>query len=256
METLPTKREDISPFVRGTDIEYVQAYYGTRLADIPVNDALKKILQIVNKAYFELGKSPSGSTKEERKKLMMTMAKLILNDARLYFQKITIDEIEMAVKRGIRNEFGEFYGLNVIAVHKFIEGFIESEERKAALERQRRFVELLKPPPEPTAEEIAQKMAEGFEFCRNEYYQTKCIRDYGNVNYHYAVINGWINLTGDEKWDLYHQAEKLVKVEMLQEATTFHQFASWQSQADPADDARVVRKAKDLALKQYFDKLK
>lgn len=255
MKTLPSKREDISPSVRGTDIEYVQAYYGTGLSNFSMDDAIKKIIQILNKAFFELSKSPGGSTKEERKKQMTIMAKLIWNDSRLYYPNITMEEIELAITRGIRNVYGEFYGLNVISVHNFIEAFILSEERQAALERQRRFVESLKPAPEPTEAEKEKMVADGFELRRKEYSETKRICDYGNVNYDYAVAKGLINLTADEKWELYYQAEKRVKVEMLQEATTLHQIIAWQCEEHEAEHLRVVRKAKDLALKQYFDKI-
>jgi len=254
MTNLPAKREDISPFIRGTDIELVQAYYGCALTKIAEADAIKKILQVLNKALVELGIKATGNTREEKKKYLVLTAKLILNDTKLYFPNVTVEEIQLAVARGIRNEYGEYFGLNVISVHKFIEGYIRSEARNTALERQRRFVESQKPKPRLSDEEIARIMAEGFEERRKEYKKNKCIVDYNNVNYDYAVEKGLIKLTREEKWELYHLAEKIVAQEILQEEQSIHHLLSRKFR-ETDDVPRIVRKAKDLALKRYFDSI-
>lgn len=253
MEQSLVKLSSISPFLSGVELDYVKARTGLKVTELDEIEATNTILQFINRAMIELGQSPSGNNAADRSKYLLAMAKLILNDVRYYFPYITLKEIEQAIKRGIRKEFGEYFGFNVIAVHQFIEGYLNSEERNNALCKQDRYLAQENVVEEPPEEEKERLMKEGLEKCHQYFRQTGRIIDFGNVNYQYLVDQGKINLSNEEKQEIYREAEQQIQVEqMIEENSILHLFKRRVMKSDIKP--LVVVRAKELALKRYCEK--
>ena len=255
METSISKVPTISPLLSGYQAGYVKAKYGIKVTALPEREAETALLELINKAILELGQSPAGSKAEDRKKYLGVMARLTLNDIKLYFPHVTLEEVANAIRRGIRREYGEYFGFNVIAVHGFIEKYLESDDRNDALAKQSRFLLTQEVPQEPPALNQREIMEAGLVKCYEIFKKTGRIIDCGNVNYEMLVKEGRINLTDEEKHLLFKEAERLIRYEEDQQAGSFHQIVA-RLKGQGTDHGTIVSRAKELALKRYFESLR
>jgi len=252
MDNSLIRSSDISPFITGKEREYLTARASDKLSAMSDDVAVKGILPALNLAYAELGKVPGGSTLQEQKNQMIMLAKLVISDARLYFPHVTLPEIGNAIRRGIRNEYGEYYGFNAISVHTFILGYLNSEERHEVLAKQNRYMESLKKPEPLTPEQIEKIMIDGFELIRQEYYRSKRLRDYNNTNYKWAIEKGLFTVTPEQEQLYLEQADIEVTKELTFEKSLVRH--SWERKAiDDAKANRVIFRSREIALKRYFD---
>ncbi|MGE5409435.1 MAG: hypothetical protein ACM3MI_00640, partial [Clostridiales bacterium] len=155
----------ISPFIGNCQAEFVKANIGRKINEMTTHEAEKALAQLVNRAYTELGQLPAGSAHVDRNEYLAGIGKLIYCDLMLYFPSITIQEVGHAIKRGIRREYGEYFGFNVIAVHTFVEKYMSSEERTEALRRQNVFLASLEEPEAPDREKQWKMFKEGLLSC-------------------------------------------------------------------------------------------
>lgn len=256
-ETLPAPAQPaaLSPFLSQREMIFIKATFSPILATMPRDKAEFKIMELVNRAYAELGHVPPGSSMEERKKHILGTAQLIINDLNLYYPYVRILEVANAITQGIRREFGDYYGFNVIAVHGFVEKYLELEERRGALERQNRYLDSLQEPEELTPEQIEQIMADGLMNCRDTYLTTGRIIDWGHPNYQQLVDSGKLVLTEEDKKEIYELAELEVRQEhTLQDLSLSKRLYLIKNPPDLKSE--IISKCKDIALKRYFDKEK
>lgn len=254
METSISKQTAISPLLSGYQAGYVKAQYGVRVTSLSEPEAETALLELINRAMLELGQSPTGSRPEDRKKYLGVMARMTLNDIKLYFPQVTLEEVANAIRRGIRREYGEYFGFNVIAIHGFIEKYLESDDRNDALAKQNRFLLTQEVPGEPPAINQREIMEAGLARCYEIFKKTGRIIDCGNVNYEMLVKEGRINLTNEEKHLLFKEAERLIRHEEDQQAGSFHQIVA-RLKGKETDHGTIVSRAKELALKRYFESL-
>lgn len=251
---LPERYSGISPFLSRHDLGFVKATRAVKVSDLSQPDALKGIIECMNIGYAELGQTPPGSRSENRQEHLVAMANLVLTDLTFYFPQVTFTEIVMAIRKGIRKEYGEYYGYNVIAIHFFVEEYLKSEERTAAMDRQERYRQSQEASEHLTSEQQRHILVEGLKQCRKTYRKTGRIIDFGHVNYQLLVDGGRINLTNEEKQEIYEIAEWQIQREKeTQELSLSKQLYLIKNPPDIKLD--VIARAKDLALKKYFDSL-
>jgi hypothetical protein len=75
------------------------------------------------------------------------------------YPSLRINEIPSAFANGIRNKYGEYYGLCVVSFEKFITGYLESDERAKLVKEKNQIADFK---PEPTPDE---KFTIGKELC-------------------------------------------------------------------------------------------
>lgn len=252
MKTSIIKSDCISPFINTNEAEFVKANFARKVSDMTVIEAERALAQLVNRAYSELGQLPAGSVHVERNQFLAGIGKLIYCDLMLYFPCITIQEVGHAIKRGIRREYGEYFGFNVIAVHMFVEKYMSSEERTEALRRQNVFLASLEESEAPDREKQWKLFREGLLSCYEIYKTKRQIIDFGCINYEFLVKAGQIKLSADEKRKIYQQAVAQVKNEQAQEQTSVKNIFSYIKNNEPDTDAYVVR-SKEISLANYFD---
>jgi hypothetical protein len=252
MKTSIIKSDCISPFINTNEAEFVKANFARKVSDMTEIEAAKALAQLVNRAYTELGQAPAGSVRVDRKQYLESMGKLIYCDLKIYFPNVTIQEVGHAIKRGIRREYGEYFGFNVIAVHTFVEKYLNSEARTEALRRQNVFLASLEEPEAPDREKQWKIFKEGLLSCYEIYKTKRQIVDFGCINYEFLVKAGQIKLSADEKRKIYQQAVEQVKIEQAQEQTSVKNIFSYIKNNEPNTDAYVVR-SKEISLANYFD---
>ncbi len=244
--------QGICPALSRNEMQFVKARYAESLDKLPEAKAIQYIVEMLNRSYAELGHVPVGSSIQERANLMKATAGLILNDLLFHYPKVTLEEIGNAVRRGIRREYGEYYGFNAISIHEFVKKYLNSDDRLNALDRQSRYLNTQKPVEEISEQEKERLLREGLEQCRETYRKTGRIIDFGNVNYQLLVDSGDINLSIEEKLEIYREARIQIKTELDAQAVSFHQIVS-RMRGEESDEAAVVARAKEISLSRYFD---
>lgn len=252
--SLPEKYSGISPYLSREELVFVKLSLAKRVAELTQAEAEKAILELMNRAYAELGTVPQGTSSGDRQNYVKAMANLIITDLNFYFPRVTMAEVAQAIKNGIRRQYGDYYGFNVISINGFVEKYLASEERSSALTRQERYRKSLEVPEEPTAEMQQQIIENGLQQCLETYRKTHRIIDFGNVNYQLLVDRGKINLTNEQKKEIYAMAEWEIQREMETRELSLAKIL--QQLRNPTDNtAEIVARAKDISLRKYFDTL-
>lgn len=235
--------------------EYVMAKYGQKIGEIPTPEAIKQILDILSRAFLDTGILPSGYTDEERKVSMGVLAKLTHYDLYHYYANITMQEVRLAVREGVRHKYGDYFGISAVSVHQFVEKFIEDEERMAALVKQKKYLtKKAEEPKELTPEELDKAMMQSLTVCYNTYIESGDVWDFGSRIYNYAVNKGLFSLSLEEKQEIYQEAEKQVHAEDQERRAKQPYFS--RKFMPPVKVVTIQFRARELALRRYFDYLK
>ncbi|HLN52944.1 MAG TPA: hypothetical protein VK212_04495 [Lentimicrobium sp.] len=245
----------ICPALTANETGYVKAAYGEKIGKMERGSALLQLLDIVSMALAELNQAPAGNTEVEQNESLRIITKLIYADLMNYFPQVTIAEITISVKNGLRRQYGDFYGFNTLTVHKFIKNYLEDVERMEAIKKQNRFLEAHEEPKkEYTKEELDSMGMESLKTCYQSYLSTGSIFNCGNVVYEYAVRKGFIKQTLEEMREIYARALQMVKANKLSEQQNV--LYSFRNKSDAATlDFEAKMLAREMSLKKYFDSL-
>ena len=188
--------------------------------DIPEQDVIGSFIQIIGSALVESGQQVQGETTELRNKNVLIYAQLCASDILNNHSHLTVNEIRIAVKNGIRGRYGEYYGINPVSISKFLEGYQNSQERAAAIEainRQKATKQL--------TEKAAATIQERFDMIKDgciaafETYKTKkTTLDLGNNRFLFLRKIGLLNLTPQEEKTLQVDAEHIVNLVQMSKA--------------------------------------
>ena len=222
------------------------------------NRLAEEINHMVTSNFSALGQKP----KTEKEISIIVIG--LIEEIQSYFPNLTMQELKIALNKGIRGEFGEFMGVNVITYHKFIKAFLNDEKRKDVILKQREYIE--EQNRAKSESEIAQIEK---EFWENE---TKRIAEFKKTgvlktdNYEtlYKIYEkaGKIDLSNSEKWELFVKA----KAETLQELRKLsakvdnpkkinEQIKRIESkQTTKIDDLKIVDMACKMIMEDYYSK--
>ena len=161
------------------------------------------------------------------------------------------EEIQICFYKGIRGEYGEYYGANVVTFDKFIAAYLISDYR-ANLGKTLPVAALPEPSKELTREnriEFAQKAYEKYKI--KGFYD-----DLGNIVYAFLDSEGLIPFTPKEKFEMVEQAraeeyKRLQNPLSVEEARRFN----IQIEALMASNEKVIPRSKKIALNKYFEQI-
>lgn len=256
MTTAIQKTPAICPALDNVEKEYVNAMLAVPIPKIGQDELFRGILQTVNRSYLELGQMPAGTTTAERDKSLAAITNLIIIDIKEYFPRLTLEEFNLAVRRGLRFEYGKYYGFNVLTVHKFIESYLACEDREVALSKQQRYLQEARDREHDplTIEQKWEIMKEGILTQFETYKSTKVLRDFGNASYDFLVKAGFINLTIEEKKKIFKEAQEKVKAEvMVNSGSDLFMIAIRNKFSGTSQIAATISKAKQIALARFYD---
>lgn len=234
------------------DEAFVEASRAPRLRDLDPERAELEILRIVNRTYAEMDKTPPGLNSAERQRYMQAISRMIIADMNQYFPQVTLTEVDTAIRRGVRREYGPANSFSVIRVHSFVDKYLESEERAAALAKRKRMMEKQSEAPVLTPAQKWDIVQLGFETCVEYYRKNRMILDCGNINYDLLVAAGEINLSLDEKRTIYDVARMQVQKEQESQAFSYRMACALRRKTE-ANDGIIRSRAKDISLKNYLD---
>lgn len=109
--------------------EYVAAKFRKQIHTHTDMELETRIKNLVIKTLFESGVKDSGDAK-----VISFLRETLLKDLRHpKFAKLTFEEVELAMQKGVRQEYGIYMGVNIQTIHSWLKAFIASKDREIAI---------------------------------------------------------------------------------------------------------------------------
>ncbi|CDN30196.1 hypothetical protein BN938_0459 [Mucinivorans hirudinis] len=177
------------------------------------------------------------------------------------FRELTLAEIAIAIDSGVKGKFGDYYGINVVSIIKWLNAYQESDIRKLCFTSYRKMLEL-KALPQQTSKseaEIYQSnrlyAIEKFDgFLRDGYFD-----DWGNCTYSFLAEQQILNLTLEDKHRIYELARRRVTANLRESVvkdSTVRHILKQIEMGDGSDIYRVKMQAQKIALRDFFEMLR
>lgn len=179
------------------------------------------------------------------------------------FPGLTIEEVSIALDKGVKKDFGEYFGLNVITFLDWVKAYQNSEARQKVLEEKRRAE--LPEKAAPTKEEIERMQIRNALASFEGYRQNKMLRGwivFTARTYDFLDQRGVIRMTPAEKWNAVAKAKELIEKEVRNEYKKKSRLRVVSDVVENIiardckdDSSRVIYTAKSITLEWFFDKL-
>jgi|GEM_PF-1786675 len=182
------------------------------------------------------------------------------DEIKKYHSNMRIAEIPIAIERGIRGEFGDYFGLNVLTFTNFFKSYMESEERKNEVKK------LNKEPEKslPSQEEIIEGIKKTIINAYNVFLETGAYEDYGNFVYNKMDSMGLVLLNRDRRNKIYEEAKQsLIKKKDPTNVNSVSDFKLLSAEIENINNPdsisgkdMIIKEAKKIALIVVFSDLK
>lgn len=228
------------------------------IRNIDSNYAGLKITQIINRTIFESG---FNSEKINIPELIVLVVQDIFSD----FSHLTVSEISTAFRKGIRGDYGDFYGISVRSFYVWLKAYHERlQEALEALTR------INKPENDIVSDEKKKIYHKEWlkshiaDFERYKSGEEIDIYDYGHVLYNYCKKHGIGYLTEKEKDDLFDKGKDIIlknhSNEMAKSSVQLMEFRDVVSsivsgEINTSVRNKIIAEAKRLAIIKIYDKL-
>lgn len=236
----------------GAEMAVIEAQQNSpKILSMQISDISVEMSKVLTKAYIDAG------FQLPIKEAMLILAGSVADDLFTYFKTLSIKEAGLAIKNGIRGEYGEFMGINVKTCHQFFKAYQESFNRNEAIRKSKMTDE---PEVRPTEQQIRKIMVEACLKAFDDYKKNWNLVDYGGAKFTFLRSIGLINLTDERYNEIMEQAKQHVTAEST--ATIFKTGQESQAAAiakvilkDIDKHETVKNAARLIALKEYFDYL-
>ena len=231
---------------------------GERIVKIK-NDLLKSSLaRIVPTLFIIAGQQP------DRQNVRIIWQELA-SDLQKRYKLLTLSEVEYVLLNGVKGEYGEYFGVNIVSINKWLRAYYNSDERHAALAERNRPA--LPQRTEPTEEEREQAFLDRYKLLLDTYRRDGRCVDYGNLVYGWLDKKGLVAFTNGQKNEFIDRARH----ELIREANErkiavkidcripfevlLRNFKRELDEMSLDAKTRVIARAKQIALNEYFKKL-
>ena len=187
----------------------------------------------------------------------------VIND----FSYLTIEDIRIAVKKGVRLDYGKFYGLNITTLNFWLKEYVNSTKKDAM-----KLLPQIKPKEEfkglndEQQKIIYKRWLESWIDLFEKYHEGEniTISDAGNVFYKYCIKNKITPpLTVSEMLTLENKAKSFIIENGKKQARSPYQIKEHNAIVEAINrnklnddiELKIVNEAKRLAIFTFFDKL-
>jgi hypothetical protein len=219
---------------------------GLRIGEHDEETVKSSLALIVQKIFQYAGQKPE-------KRDIAVICKEISSDLTKRYKGMTMNEVDYALTYGVKGEYGEYFGINVASISKWIKAYYNSEERKEA-QRSKLFPELALP--ERTGPTDSEILAFKIEACNRAFELAKAgkqVRDTGNTVYDFLDEKGEIQFTAAEKNSFMQIAERELKAEAREHAKDSVRPAGYF--IEKILRANIIARAKKIALNEHFRRI-
>ena len=186
----------------------------------------------------------------------------VIND----FSYLTIEDVRIAVKKGVRLDYGKFYGLNITTLNFWFKEYLNTTKKDAM-----KLLPQLKPKEEykglndEQQKIIYKRWLDSWIDLFEKYHEGEniTISDAGNVFYKYCVKNKISSLTVQEMLTLENKAKNSIIEISKKQARSTYQIKEINAIIEAINknritddiELKIVSEAKRLAIYTFFDKL-
>ena len=236
-----------------TSNPYLVAVTSERILDMRKEDALDMIHSLIVKAFHDTGTM----FKQDEKTLIITT----FDEIKTYFPYLKSGELIMAFASGVRKEYGEYFGINLVTFNQWIKGWMKDEKRMNAKK------ELLKDkeyPPLMTETEAEYAWKETINRQFKEFKRTgHLICEFPNHLFKHLEQIGLISISNAQKLVIMDQAIHSIiegkKVSRLNPKSKIHlsQLSDQikrmeEDKMSKEDMAEVKQMARLISIKNYY----
>lgn len=176
------------------------------MGDSEVRDGLIDTLALVIwESGFKFSQDPELDAKEQK-----TLINYMIEVIRVEYSNLSLEEIKIALLKGVRNKYGDVYGLNVRMMCIWLDAFIEDKKQiMLTLPKPKKEEEAKK---ELTEEQIKENRWKWLNYCINSFEEYKekgetDFFDFGNSLYNYIRYSmRLVDLTKEETDDIWVRA--------------------------------------------------
>jgi hypothetical protein len=174
------------------------------------------------------------------------------------YPALTIEEIKIALKNGVYEKYGQYFGLNPKTFFKFIEKYLFSEERKEAKKKFENKKFLHTSLIEMTPEEREKDNKDFINYLYTQFLNGKLILDYiPSLAYDFLDKTNTIQLSNDQKYMHMEWAKSYIN-NLLEKELTYNfllkKIDGLSFQSDTVFRIRLIAKAH--AVWKYFEACK
>ena len=189
------------------------------------------------------------------------MVKELIKDINERFPYFDLCEIKLACSSGLRGEYGDYKGINIVSINQWIRAYNDSEQRRKYVKDKIDSQPALTEKATMTDQEIFNFMRaaclKAFEGFKEGIY----IEDYGNAKYKWLDSQGVIKFTNERKYEMLKDAEEDVRKELVEQMrltpnkrATYEAVLNNPAGSDYQD--KLIGKARYRALMLFFGELR
>ena len=105
---------------------YLTALNSKLIVDMQQNELKDRVIKTLAKTYIDCGKVIES-------KELMSLSNGVINEIKRYFINLKIDELDLCFQNGVRKQYGEYFGLNIVTFHQWIKSYMSEDKRAEAL---------------------------------------------------------------------------------------------------------------------------
>jgi hypothetical protein len=219
---------------------------GVRIRDQD-ETALKSSIAVIVEKIFVL----AGQTPEKRDIVVICIE--IASDLKKRYKNMTLSEVDYALNCGVRGDYGEYYGINVVSINKWLKTYYNSDERREA---QRSIISSRMALPQKTELTEDEKRKITIKACAEAWALAKSgkyVKDRGNPVYNFLDEKGEIQFTSEEKQVFMQRAKTELEAEARKYACNAIQPLSYF--LDRITEHGIIARAKRIALNEFFTRM-
>lgn len=202
--TLERNLVNFSPNLLQAEKEYITDYKSNKLSSYSEKQVYDFCEDLIVKAYTD-----TGQFKIERK-IVDLMSESLFKEIMPFKEKISPFGLKQLMEKGVRKEFGEYYGINSVSFNLFIKSYLSSEERSNAIIKQREHEKKIS---QERKEIENMDAAKNFTiYCFQTFKEQNTIYDPANVAYDWIKEKGLIKgFTKQLKESIRLEAEQRIR---------------------------------------------
>ena len=192
------------------------------------------------------------------------MARELAKAVLVRFPGLSIGEIGISLDKGVKRDYGDYFGLNVVTFLDWIRSYYYSAERKEALAQKK--VLALPPVSAPSSETLERRRRGNACLTFEKFRQSKCLIGDPTFLYAYLEDKGIIDLSRSEKLEIYEEAKRKVTGMKSNERIETRSDKITNQAIDSYDDivrfrigndfkSRAVAEAKRISIVRLFNRL-
>ena len=226
----------------------IKTVSGKMIADEPVNIVHNFLALLTGKVQAIAGQVIESEIYD------ITLCELE-KDIRIKYNTFTLPELEFAMLKGAKGEYGEYYGLNMKTFTHWLNEYRFSPERLEAVRQRTEAAKQLPAKTTVSQPEIFRLAARKALDDLCAYKNGKQTFDMGCTTYNFLTRLGLLRVSADDKWRLFRKAETQIREEKkkLRRPGMIFRPTTEMTERDKQTEKNIIcERAKKLALKEYF----